>query len=477
MKRASFFILAASIAAVARAAPPELTPDPARQEQPAVVWTGTHYFVAWVDTPDRYKFGTEIRAARIMPDGRNLDPHPIRLTTSPESRGRLQLSWNGQDVLAAWSEFTGPDFAIRMTRVRPDGAVRDPDGILVTSTGGEGLGALSWDGSRHLLAWNTSSSQANQILMAQISTDAALMGPPAVVSSSPMVKTQLAMDASGGKALLAWSQSPLDMSSPARLFGARLMNGKVEATDWPLVQADGAQSSPTVGWNGAGYLVTYQSGEPGYAQHGLRVAADGTIQTPGGFPLSTDADGYVGFPLRQALTGSQHLLVVPGSTTLATGLMGGRLATTGTAPATGFPHLITVPRNTAFGDVALASDGTRALAVWAQKLPDAPDWDVVALRIDENGRAADATSTPVAFVAPNGGVPDAARDASADVNLDLAPAADGATATASTGCDCDAGGRAGRGQAIVSLPLLLALTRTARRRPRRGGTSRSRSRA
>jgi hypothetical protein len=371
---------------------PTVAAAPGTQEQPAVIWAGSNYFVVWLDRRNP----VQLLGARIAADGRNLDPQPLRLVTSTETKLFPKLSWNGQELLLGWTEGTLRGPIIRVTAVLPDGTVRDRGGAVVQDGMNEGLSDLVWDGTRYLAVWDTLlPASPNQVMLRQIAKDGLPMGAPIVVSSSTSVKTDVAIGGADGKMLIVWSQRPSNSVSNADLFGALLADGQVQSTDQALIQTPGSARGARVGWGGAAYLVTYRDGELEIPPRALRVGPDGTVLTPGGFAL-TPAEGYFGFPVRQALIGQQHLAVWPGNVGGVIGVRGGRLGLTGTVPAAGVAHLTALPKNTNMGALELATDGTRALAVWTQQVLGSDGEDVVAVRTDENGAATDATPIVVA---------------------------------------------------------------------------------
>ncbi|HEY0405154.1 MAG TPA: hypothetical protein VGC89_05470, partial [Pyrinomonadaceae bacterium] len=103
------------------------------QEQPKVGWNGQNWLVAWQSQVQNNPNYTEIRAARVSPDGTVLDAVPL-IITSPLSGNAVTPATvisDGLNWIVMWETFNRSDGIARsvfVARVSPAGVVLDPEG-------------------------------------------------------------------------------------------------------------------------------------------------------------------------------------------------------------------------------------------------------------------------------------------------------------------------------------------------------------
>jgi hypothetical protein len=105
------------------------------QQNPAIVYAGGNYFVAWQDQRNGATTGTDIYAARVAPNGTVLDPGGFVVSNALGNQTRPRLAYNGQHVLAVWEDTRAQGPAdVYATRLNPaTREVLEPQGILVTN--------------------------------------------------------------------------------------------------------------------------------------------------------------------------------------------------------------------------------------------------------------------------------------------------------------------------------------------------------
>ena len=108
-------------------------PLPGDQQNPSVASDGSGFLVVWEDRAPDFSEG-DIYAARVDADGNTLDPNGIAISTRPELEWEPEVSFDGTNYLVAWTDSTASNRSdVRAARVSPDGEVLDPDGIVLTA--------------------------------------------------------------------------------------------------------------------------------------------------------------------------------------------------------------------------------------------------------------------------------------------------------------------------------------------------------
>ena len=112
---------------------------------------GTSFLVVWED----YRGGGEaVSGARVAADGTVLDGQGIPISTASEEKWTPKAAWNGSGYLVAWQARVGSaDWNIRGARLTAGGQVLDPEGIAVSTAGGDQLEpAVASNGETFLVA-------------------------------------------------------------------------------------------------------------------------------------------------------------------------------------------------------------------------------------------------------------------------------------------------------------------------------------
>ena len=123
-----------------------------RQLDPALAFNGIEFLAVWQDM--RCDSASDVRGARITRDGTVLDPGGIPISTAPNWQYYVAVASDGLDFLAVWHDERPGSAGICGARVTSDGAVLDPEGILISSrTSSPILPAVAFDGTEFLVVW------------------------------------------------------------------------------------------------------------------------------------------------------------------------------------------------------------------------------------------------------------------------------------------------------------------------------------
>ena len=279
------------------------------QDRPAVAWDGTNYLVVWEDSRAsvdcNLSVDCEIRAARISPTGRNLDGGGI--VVSPKKWPRQfspDVTWNGTSYLVVWHDRrSGADYDIYGARVSAAGVVQDPGGIAIsTAVGDETLPALTWNGSRHLVVWQSggASGTTGDVYGTRVTPAGVVLDVPALaISTAPSFQSVPAVAWDGTNHLVVWHDRRFGINSD--IYGARVspLGAVLDANGFAISTATGPQFLPTLAWGGAEYLVVWSDprsgGDCAYNTpskelpcdvFGARVSPSGVVLDPSGLAIS-----------------------------------------------------------------------------------------------------------------------------------------------------------------------------------------------
>ncbi len=287
-------------------------------------------------------------AITVGPELPVTDPVPA---PAPGSQGPSDVAWGGNQFLAVWTDARserGSD--IFAARVSANGTVLDPNGLAVTDGASvSNAPAVAWDGTDFLVVWDTSDDYTpGDIRAARVAPDGTVLDP-------------------GG-------------------FG--------------VVSDPHDQRSPDLTWNGTHFLVVWQDDRSGsgFDVYGARVAPDGAVEDPNGFPVSAAAKAQT-VP-RVASDGSGWFVAWQDARGKTLDVFGARVDAGGTVLDPGGIGVAAGPP--AERTPSLAWDGTDYLVAWASQ-PTPDRWRIVGARVAPDGTVRDPTGividlTPGAFV-------------------------------------------------------------------------------
>ncbi len=149
--------------------------DLASQDESAVAFDGTHYFVVWVDArscghpPNAPPFffpecGRDIFGARVTTDGKVLDPEGILISRAVGQQSHPKIGFGGGKYLVVWDDTRSglaKPFDIYGAFVTPQGVAPpevSPDFLIsvdpVTNGGDDFLPQVASDGTDFLVVWH-----------------------------------------------------------------------------------------------------------------------------------------------------------------------------------------------------------------------------------------------------------------------------------------------------------------------------------
>lgn len=183
MRRA--LVLSVVLAWAAQAAPSlgppqQVTPaaGPEGQSQAQLTGTADGFFVVWQAGVGR---NAKVRGARLLPDGRTVDPAGLTVAEGAGGRFEPAVAFGHGVALVVWGDLRDGVQAVYGARVSPQGVVLDPGGVLLSTEPGARMPAVAATGSGFLVAW-AQAVEGGQGTEAR----ARLLGPTGAPSAAPL---------------------------------------------------------------------------------------------------------------------------------------------------------------------------------------------------------------------------------------------------------------------------------------------------
>ncbi|MDI3284493.1 hypothetical protein [Polyangium sp. 15x6] len=355
-----------------------------------------------------FRSGAELQAVRVDPSGAVLDPTPITIGSVGSAGQGFGVTYAAGQFVAAWSSTDAPA-GLRHARITPAGAVLDPGGI-VSVTGPtwsfSGLG-LAAAGADTLMVWHSNGNLRG----ARIDAQGVVLDPSGVdlapsVAGVPTGDEFISAPAvvfDGTNHLVAWETAwtertfhTLRVSAAAAPLGAPNTLAITDPVNDELMGVALVETS-------SGFLMTSSSRwevelvEAGGTLRLLRLDAQGSFLDPApsiltttGRDLAITSDGTNAFFAWSAFASTDY-----GAPDFAD-IVGARFAMDGTQiDAT--PVLISASANSQT-DVSLAWNGQNYVVAWEDDRDYAApgSMDIVATRISPAGQALDTSGLPMA---------------------------------------------------------------------------------
>jgi hypothetical protein len=401
------------------------------QHEPAVVWTGSQYLVAWRDI--RRPDGGDVYGARVSAAGAVLDPAGFMISAGAGTESQVALDWTGTEALVSWLDTRSGAGEIWGARVTADGRVASPAARLAANAASDGP-TVAWNGAAHLVAWRASDGlralrvsaagapdpAGDAVLVATATgrpelasadgahelvwTDGARLPQPSVLlrripaagaaapdvvpALAPSNETHPALASDGDRFLLAWTDTRHGWTTVhASRFDA---NGRA-------LDREGMRVSPAtagvhrklaaLAWGGGAYLCAWIATSPGSLAsiEAVRISAEGVVLDATPIVLATGLINIEVFARPSIAWSGAHWLVVWGT---QRGIEGARVDALGRALDPSARSMQRAPNREARIPTVVWT-GAAYFVVWDNK-------GYYGMRVGADGALLDATDTPIA---------------------------------------------------------------------------------
>ncbi|HVK67006.1 MAG TPA: hypothetical protein VM694_21120 [Polyangium sp.] len=348
------------------------------QQAPAVAFGEGTYFAVW---QDQRNGRDRIFGSRVMPDGTLVDPYGLPLA---DGRGPA-ITYDGTNFLLVYEGSTSEPSgnspsSVRLMRVDPAGTVLDPGGILVAEEEHTQARVAS-HGNGSLVVWDkTCPFSSCEVRAARIAADGTVLDPggflvaPSEDAPDP-ARPVVATD--GTDFFVVWKDGEIR----GRRYSAA--GAPLDPTHLVLVTQPQADNAMLV-HEGSHYVLGWGHSTGAYA---ARIASSGVTLDPSPILVSGLANHPSGLVASHDGVNTVFAWSDYDATDAVT-LRTARLSPAGVplAPQAG----VLLGKNVA--DIALASSGAGALALWMQRSHSSDDvnsGDIVGTRLDPAGAALD----------------------------------------------------------------------------------------
>lgn len=192
------------------------------------------------------------------------------------------------------------DFDYYGGRVSGSGLLLDPSGIPIsTGTGGQLVGSVASDGLDYFVVWEDGRAgpSRGRIRGARITASGLVLDPGSIDVSGgagtgfDRNKLDPAVAFNGTVYLAVWLDQRDATTTGGDIYGARVANNGVvlDPDGFPISTAPDSQFQVAVASNGIHFLVVWQDKRNGVDHiFGARVDSGGNVLDPGGIPISTN---------------------------------------------------------------------------------------------------------------------------------------------------------------------------------------------
>src|SRR5215204_3239801 len=228
---------------------------PAQQVLPAVAFDGTNYLVVWQDrrTDDVY----DIYGARVTPAGVVLDAGGIPIATAAGEQTAADVAFDGTNYLVTWTDgsgSSGPE--VYGARVTTAGTLLDPDGILISIAGSSQSSAdVAFDGTNYLVSWMDRRIGVWNIYGTRVTPQGAVLDPDGIpISTAPDYQIYPALAFGQDNTLVVWADKRGGVDY--NIHGARVTPaGNVLEPGGIPISTAAEQDVPAVAFGGSNYLA------------------------------------------------------------------------------------------------------------------------------------------------------------------------------------------------------------------------------
>jgi phosphoribosylformylglycinamidine (FGAM) synthase PurS component len=276
-----------------------LVPGPYDRTLPAVAFDGTNFLVVWED--DRgFDWCYDIYGARVTPEGMVLDPAGIAISEAVDDQNCPAVGFDGANFLVVWEDWRSGDYQdIYGARVTPEGAVLDPEGLVISDPGSDQYSAaVGFGGGSFLVVWaDFRSVNSEDIYGARVTPQGTVLDSAGIaISQATRDQCYPAVGFDGSDFLVVWEEY---RNVNGDVYGARVTpQGAVLDTSGIAVStAANGQYCPALSFVGGNFLVAWEDYRNGsnFEVYGARVTPEGAVLDPSGLAiaLANDDQYYV----------------------------------------------------------------------------------------------------------------------------------------------------------------------------------------
>jgi hypothetical protein len=259
-----------------------VAPEAEAQFCPGVAFDGSSYLVVW--SADSNGHGADrLRGERLDTSGRSLNPGVFDIAGPVAVSGAPAVSFDGSRYLVAFGVRDEGYTGIWGGRVTTDGTVLDSALPICTIPGDHESPSIASDGAGWLVVWMDSRGPPGSIYAARVSDSGAVLDPRGFWVGSGVTCGQPAVVFGRNEYLVVWT------GDSAGVWGARVSrSGAVLDRPGFLVRRTcGGGTTPSVVFDGNDYFVVCADCYPKHDLRGIRVGLGGQVADSLGLAISS----------------------------------------------------------------------------------------------------------------------------------------------------------------------------------------------
>jgi phosphoribosylformylglycinamidine (FGAM) synthase PurS component len=373
-----------------------MAPTPGDQTDAAVASDGSSFLVVWTDERTPPTWQPDLYAARVDAGGKVLDPDGIAVSTATGGQGSASVAFDGKNYLVVWADGSISGRAdIRAARVTPDGKVLDPNGFVLTAFQEfSSEPSVTFDGTNYLVVFTGGGFYSMQGV--RVAPDGTILDPNGIVISPPgSGDTRPNVSYGAGKYLVTWERQ-------SRVYGARVTPAGLvlDPAGFAISTVDpaGGFIHPISTYDGSNFVVAWEDRRTDFTfrVYAARVTTSGTVLDPQGIPITPPPRPTFSTP-GIAFDGTNSLIVSAAPCCLEGEVTAARLDPEGT---------VLDPAGISVSDElngryypAVAFGKSASLAVWEDGRA-AGAYDIVGARIRSDGVVLDPTGILISGSGP-----------------------------------------------------------------------------
>ena len=274
-----------------------------RQKKPSSAWDGNNYLTVWQD--ERPGDTANIRCIRVSRSGTNVDPRPTTVSSAAKAQRWPSVAALPGQSFAVWEDRRSDAADVYGARIASNGSVLDSNGIHVSAANsGQQYPAITANGADYFSVWYDTRSGGGTLRGTRISRDGAVLDPDGILIADSG-NWYPSVTYGGGNYLAVWSRS-------GDIFGARITSSGVvlDPGGVPVCTTGTGRNLPAAAFDGTNFLVVHTRGAG--AVYGNRVSQSG-IALDTGFLISSRRMRFGGEVPPPALTfdGARYVVVWP----------------------------------------------------------------------------------------------------------------------------------------------------------------------
>lgn len=246
------------------------------QENPRITWGGTQYFMVW----EEYQSGspTRIHGARVNNNGALMDINGIPIAADPEAACyQPDVTAMDADFFVTYTRSNNDTYDGLAKRVAGNGTVLDDEGIAFSAGNPHSPeSAVAFSGTNALVTW-INESQTSDIYGTRFNPSGIILDPDGMIISkgyNAQYDIDLAFD--GTNYLAVWCDTRYN--NIGSIFSARINDGGTvldpEAIEVASGDENGWCGEPSAAFNGTNYLLVWIYGR---TLKGARMSPEGTL--------------------------------------------------------------------------------------------------------------------------------------------------------------------------------------------------------